>query len=59
MDGLASYKLVATFECENAITKVYRPDLDPDEYEKRFKRLYAATEAILREVYWPKKSTNK
>jgi hypothetical protein len=53
MDGQVNYKLVAVFESENAITKVYRPDLDPDEYKKRFKRLYAAAEAILKEQHWP------
>ncbi len=52
------YKLVATLESENAITKVYRPDLEPGEYNRRFKRLYAATEAILKEKYWPKNTTN-
>ena len=53
MEGQVNYKLVAKFESENAITEVYRPDLDADEYKRRFKRLYAATEAILKEKYWP------
>ncbi len=52
------YKLVATFESENAITKVYRPDLDPDEQNRRFRTLYAAAEAVLKEKHWPTKPTN-
>lgn len=53
MEGQVNYRLVARFESEKAITEVYRPDLDPDEYKRRFKRLYAAAEAILKEKYWP------
>lgn len=58
MEGQVDYKLVARFESDNAITEVFRPVLDPDEYERRFKRLYAAAEAILKDVHWPKKSIN-
>lgn len=56
MEGQA-YNLVARFESENAITEVYRPDLEPDEYKRRLQRLYAATEAILKEKYWPKRES--
>lgn len=55
MEGQVSYNLVARFESGNAITEVYRPDLEPDEYKRRFDRLYAAAEAVLVEKYWPKK----
>lgn len=58
MKGQVEYKLVARLESKNAITEVDRPVLDPDEYERRFKRLYAAAEAILKEVHWPKKPIN-
>lgn len=54
MEGQVSYNLVARFESENAITEVYRPDLEPEEYKRRLKRLYAAAEALLKEKYWPK-----
>lgn len=54
-----NYNLVARFESENAITKVYRPDLDPMERERRFRRLYEAAEAILGEKYWPNKESYK
>lgn len=54
MEGQVRYNLVARFESENAITEVYRPDLEPNEYKRRHKQLYAAAEAILKEKYWPK-----
>lgn len=57
MEGQVSYNLVARFESENAITEVYRPDLDPMEYKRRLKRLYAAAETVLEEKYWPKKES--
>ncbi len=57
MEGQVSYNLVARIESENAVTEVYRPDLEPDEYKCRFKRLYAAAEAVLEEKYWPKKES--
>lgn len=55
MEGQVSYNLVARFESENAITEVYRPDLDPMEYKRRLKRLHAAAEAVLKEKNWSKK----
>lgn len=55
MKEQTNYTLVAKFESENAITEVYRPVLEPDEYQRRFKRLYAAAEAILKEAYFPEK----
>ena len=57
MEGRVSYNLVARFESENAITEVYRPDLDPVEYGRRFKRMYEAASAVLEEKYWPKKES--
>ena len=55
MKGQDNYTLVARFESENAITAVYRPVLEPAEYKRRFNRLYAAAEAILKEKHFPKK----
>lgn len=59
MEGQVNYKLVARFESKNAITEVYRPDLEPEEYKRRFKMLYGATEAVLKEKYWPETDTRE
>ena len=56
MKEQVNYTLVARFESENAITEVYRPILNPEEYQRRFKRLYAAAEAILKEKHFPKET---
>ena len=57
MKEQVNYTMVARFESENAITEVYRPILEPDEYQRRFKRLYAAAEAILKEKHFSDKKT--
>ena len=59
MESQNNYTLVARLESENAITEVYRPVLEPDEYARRFKRLYAAAEAVLKEKYFPVKCGGK
>lgn len=55
MKEQVNYIFVTRLESENAITEVYRPVLEPDEYQRRFKRLYAAAEAILKEKHFQKK----
>lgn len=59
MKEQTNYTMVARFESENAITEVYRPSLTPEEYRRRFNRLYAAAEAILKEKHFSKNHGGK
>lgn len=39
------------YEYPNAIVRVHRPDLTPEERERRMKAIYDSAEKLLREVY--------
>lgn len=55
MQGQDSYHLTKTIVDDGAIIRIWQPELDPAERERRMKRIAASVEAIGKEVYWPTK----
>lgn len=53
-----SYELVAEWESERAMVKVWKPMLAPEEYALRFRILKSAAQAISKELYWPKEKVS-
>lgn len=55
MQGQDSYQLKKTIVDDGAIIRIWTPDLDPAERDRRMKRIAASVEAIGKAVYWPTK----